>query len=114
MPVIRFTLEIIRNQDMGHATKALIHMCMCGDPCALLLVDKGLYVWILAIRHNSNEKVGRDDLTGIRIRDLSRITSPVNFDLFTRLPVDMHGCTPFLFVLLDMITELGVHERLIA
>ena len=53
-------------------------------------------------------------LIGIWIDDLRRVPCPINFDLLAGLSVDMHGCAAFLFVLLDVITELGIHERLIA
>ena len=54
------------------------------------------------------------DLDITDIDDLRRVPCPINFDLLAGLSVDMHGCAAFLFVLLDVITELGIHERLIA
>ena len=64
--------------------------------------------------HDTHKKKYRDDLSGIRIDDLRRIFCPVNFDLLAGLSVDMHGCAALLLILLDVITELGIHERLIA
>lgn len=87
---------------------------MGGDPCTLLLNDESFNVWILTIRHNSHEEERRDDLAGLRICDLSRISCPVNLDLFAGFPVDVHGGTTFLFVLLDVIAELRIHQRFVA
>ena len=42
---------------------------------------------------------------------MSRITRPVHFDLLTGFSADVHACMPFLLVLLDVVAELGVHER---
>lgn len=102
---------VIRNQDTGYAAEVLIHMYMCGNPCTLLLIDKGFNVRILAVRHNANKEKGLDNLAGIRIRDLSRISGPVNLDLFTGLPIDVHGGAAFLLILLDVMAELGIHKR---
>ena len=101
-----FTLEVIRNQNTGHAAKVLIHMYMCDDPCALLLVDKGFDIRILAVRHYAYKEKCRDDFTGIRICYQSRIPGPVNLDLFTGFSGDVHRRTAFLLILLDVIAEL--------
>ena len=105
-------LGIIRDQDAGHTSKVLIHMYMSCDPGTLFLIDKGFNVRVLAVRHNAYKEKCRDDLTGIRIGDLSRISGPIDLDLLTGLSVDMHRSTAFLFVLLDVIAELGVHQGL--
>lgn len=105
---------IIWHQNTGYTTKVLIHVNVSGDPRTLLLVDESLYKWILAVCHNAHKEEGWNDLAGIWIDDLRRIPCPVNFDLFAGLSVDMHGCAALLLILLDVITELGIHERLIA
>ena len=51
------------------------------------------------------------DLTDIWIDEVCRITGPIYFDLLTRFPWDVHGCSAFVFILLDIIAELGIHER---
>lgn len=84
-------------------------MYMSCDPGTLFLIDKGFNVRVLAARHNACKEKCRDDLTGIRIGDLSRISGPIDLDLLTGLSVDMHRSTAFLFVLLDVIAELGIH-----
>ena len=45
-----------------------------------------------------------------------RISLPCisNLNLFTKFTIDMHGSTSFLLILLDVIAELRIHERLIA
>lgn len=54
------------------------------------------------------------DFSDIGINDVGWVSSPVNLDLFARFTVDVHGCTVFLLVLLDMKTELELHEWFIA
>ena len=102
-------LGTIRNQDTGNTAEVLIHMYMSCDPGTLFLIDKDFNVRVLAVRHNAYKEKCRDDLTGIRIGDLSRISGPIDLDLLTGLSVDMHRSTAFLFVLLDVIAELGIH-----
>ena len=41
------------------------------------------------------------DFSGVRINDVSRVTGPVNFNLFTWFSRDMHGSPAFFFILLD-------------
>lgn len=105
---------IIRNQNTSYAAEVLIHVNVGGNPCTLLLIDESFNVRVLAVRHDAHEEKSRDNLTGIRIGDLSRISSPIDLDLLTGLSVDMHRSTAFLLVLLDVIAELGIHERIIA
>ena len=88
-------------------------MYMSSDPGTLFLVNKSFNVRILAVRHNAYKEKSRDDLAGIWIRDLSGISSPVDLDLFTGLPVDVHSCPAFLLILLDVIAELRIHKRLV-
>ena len=89
-------------------------MYMGSNPCALFLIDESFDVRILAVRHDTHKEECRNDLTGIRIRNPGRIASPVDFNLFTGFPVDVHGCAAFLLILLDVAAELGIHERFIA
>jgi len=71
-------------------------------------------VRILAVSHDPYKEPCRNDLTSVRICDGCRIPRPVNFYLFSRFPADMHGCIPFLLILLDVVAELGIHERFFA
>ena len=87
---------------------------MSTDPGVLLFIQKSLDVRVLAIRQDTNKDVGVDDLTSIGINDLGRIASPINLDLFTWLPRDVHRCSTLLLILLDIITELRIHQRIIA
>lgn len=48
-----------------------------------------------------------------RIGTIGCIASPVHLHLLTGFPVDMHGGTPFVFVLLDVVAELGIHQRVL-
>ena len=58
------------------------------------------------ISNNTNKYVCLNDFSSIWINDCCRITCPINFNLFTGFPVDMHGSTMFLLFLLDMVAEL--------
>ena len=77
-------------------------------------IQEGFYICVLAISHNAYKYVCLNDFTGIRINDGCRITCPVYFNLFTGFTIDVHGSTVFLLILLDVIAELGIHERFIA
>ena len=105
---------IIWYQNTGYTAEILIHVNVGGDPRTLLLIDESLDIRILTVCHDAHKEEGRNDLAGIRIDDLCRISCPVNFDLFAGLPIDVHGCAAFLLILLDVIAELGIHEWLFA
>ena len=62
------------------------------------------------ISHHADKYIGFVDLTSIRINDCCRISCPIDLNLLTRFPVDMHGSTSFLFILLDVVTELRIHK----
>ena len=55
-----------------------------------------------------------DYLAGVRIDDGSRIACPVNFDLFSGFTVYVHRCTAFLLVLMDIMAEPGIHQRIVS
>ena len=87
---------------------------MSRDPGALLLIDKGFDIRIHAVGHHAYEQPCGDHFTGIRIRDVGRVTGPVDLDLFAGFSGDMHRCMSFLLILLDVIAELGIHEGFFA
>lgn len=111
---IRGCRRIIGNKNRCNTTKELVHMNMCGVPRGLLFVDKSLCKGVLAISHYTNENPGWCGLPGIRINDLGGISGPVNLDLLTGFPRNVHGGSPLLLILLDVIVELRVHERIFA
>ena len=53
-------------------------------------------------------------LACIRVDDRGRFTCPINLNLLARFTADMHGCTVFLLILLDVVAEQGIHERFFA
>ena len=63
-------------------------------------------IQVLAVSHHPYENVGIQDLAGIRVNNVCRISGPVNLNLLRRLTVDMHGGAALLLVLLDVIAEL--------
>ena len=111
--VIHGSAAVIRHKDFGNTPKVLIHVDMCCNPRVLLLIHKCFHIWILAVGHYSYENVGIQDFAGIRVNDMCRISGPANLNLLSGLAVDVHGGAVLLLVLLDIITELGMHERLI-
>jgi hypothetical protein len=80
-------------------------MDMGSDPCRLSFVDKGFDIGILAVSHNTYEYTC--------FYDLRRITYPIDLDLFARFAGYVHGSTTFLLILLDVITKLRIHKRLL-
>ena len=45
---------------------------------------------------------------------MCRITGPVDLNLLTGFAADVHRCTAFLLILLDVIAELRIHEWFLA
>ena len=117
IPVALFTVDcgstVIRYRDAGYAAKELIHMDMGSDPGLGPFVYKSLHVSILAVRQYTDKDPCISDLTGIRVDDMGRVTSPVDFYLFSRFSGNVHGGAPFLLILLDMEAKLRIHKRII-
>ena len=111
--VIHGSAAVIRHKDFSNTPKVLIHVDMCCNPRVLLLIHKCFHIWILAVGHYSYENMGIQNLAGIRVNDMCRISGPVNLNLLSGLAVDVHSGAALLLVLLDIIAELGIHERLI-
>lgn len=104
---------ILRVPDAGRDDSGSImfcHLLINGvDPLilpALVVVNSGAAV----VRY---EDSGYSAKVFVYV-DVGRITCPVNFNLFLRLAVDVHRGAAFLLILLDVITELGIHEWIIA
>ena len=105
---------VIRDEDLSYTAEVLVHVYMSFNPCGLLLIREGLNIRILTVCHNPDEDMGFCDLAGIGIDQFSLIPGPVNLHLFCRLTVDVHGGAVLVFVLLDVIAELRIHERIFA
>ena len=107
-------LAVVRNEDLCNATEVFVHMDMGIDPRLLFFISECLDISILAVCHDSDEDIHLCNLAGIRINKFGGIASPVHFHLLPGFPVDVHGCAAFVFVLLDVIAELGIHQRFFA
>ena len=105
------SFAVIRYEYSGNAAKIFVHMNVGIDPWLLLHIHTCFHICILAVSHHTNKYVGFDDFSCIRIDDRCRIPCPVYFNLFAGFAVDMHGSASFLLILLDVIAELGIHER---
>lgn len=81
------------------------------NPVVCLLIQICLYKGILAVSKDSYKYPCICDLTSVEIDELCWITGPIYFDLLTRFSRDVHSCPAFFFILLDIIAELGIHER---
>ena len=66
----------------------------------------------MAVHKHADKDEYRCDFAGIRVNDCCRIPNPVDLYLLTGLVAYMHGSATFLFILLDVIAELRVHERI--
>lgn len=106
-------LCIIRYKDFGNAAEKLQHMDMSSGPGILLFVQKRFRIGILAVGHDTNKDIGILYFACYRIGNMGRITGPVDFDLLSGLTVNMHGCPAFFLIQLNVITELGIHQRII-
>ncbi len=114
MVVVNCCFTIIRSKYFCYTAKVFIHMDVRGNPGRLFFINRSLNIGILSVSHYANEKICVGNFAGIRIDDVGRIARPINFYLFTWFVVDVHRCTVFLLILLDLIAELGIHKRLIA
>ena len=109
--MIYCSCAVIGNQHWCNTTEKLKHLDVCFNPIVCLFIHVCLYKCILAVGQNSYKNPCFCDLAGIRINDVGRISRPVNFGLFTGFSLDMHGCSALFLILLDVIAELGIHER---
>ena len=109
--MVYFRSAVIRYNDARYATQELIYMDMSGDSCLCLFIYENFYICILVVNQNTDKDPCISDLAGIRIDDMSRSTCPIDLDQFHWLSGDMHGGTPFLFILLDVIAEMRIHKR---
>ena len=104
---------VVRDNDPRDTAEVFKHVNVCCDPRFLLFIYESLGISILAVGASSYKDPCISNLTVVRIDDVSRISGPVDFHLLSRFSWDMHGGTAFLLILLDVIAELRVHERLL-
>ena len=81
------------------------------DPVPCPLIHESFNKCVLAVCKNSNKQPAVCHFAGIGIDDMCRITCPVDFDLLTGFSGYVHGRTPFLLIFVDVLAELGIHER---
>ena len=84
---------------------------MCFNPVVRFLIQVCLYKGILTISKDSYKDLCLRDLTGVWIDEPCRIAGSVYFNLLTWFPWNVHGCSAFFFILLDIVAELRIHER---
>ena len=97
---------VVWDEDFRDAAEELIHVHMGFQPCVLLLVHECFGECVLAVWQHANEEVRRDVLTGLAVREVQGISSPVHLGLLARLVVQMHGCLAACLILLDVVAEL--------
>ena len=107
-------LAVVRNEDLCNASEVFVHMDMGIDPGLLFFISECFDISILAICHDSDEDIHLCNLAGIRINKFGGIASPVHFHLLPGFPVDVHGGTAFIFILLNVVAELGIHQGFFA
>lgn len=78
-------LTVVRDQNLGHTAKVVVHVDVGSDPCLLFLVDKSFNVGILAVGHYPYKYTCLNDFAGIRVYDVRRITCPIDLNLLSRL-----------------------------
>ena len=109
--MINCSCTVVRYKHGSDTAKELIHVVMGFNPVIGTFIHKRFHKSILAVSKHTNKKPCFGDFTGIRVNDVSRITCPVHFDLFAGISGDMHSGSAFFFILLDVIAELGIHQR---
>ena len=88
------------------------HINVDMDPVLHIHPQAALGISIHTERQNTDEQVNRNGFTGISVNNVQLVSGPVHFNSVTGLSGDVHGCTLFFCVLLEVIAELGVHEWL--
>ena len=102
--------QVVRNENPGNTAKVLVHVDVGGNPAFLILRKKSFYVGILAAGESTDEDISIEDFPGYAVDDRCCLPGPVNFQLFSRLTVDMHGYLGFHRELLVVVAELRIHE----
>ena len=74
-----------------HPIKELIHMIVNFDPVNGAFIDKSFNKCILIVGQCIDKNPGICDFLSVRIDDLGRISSPVNFYLLAGITRDMQG-----------------------
>ena len=106
-------LQIIGYKQFTDTAEEPVHVDMSGDPAFLIAGKKSFDVGILAIGESRHKDVRRDYLSGFVIDDSRCLSRPVNFDLFARFPLDVHGRPLLQGILLIVVAKLGVHQGLL-
>lgn len=83
------------------------------DPVVCLLVQICLYKGIVAVSKDSYKYPCLCELISVWSDKLCWITDS-NFYLLTRFPRDVHNCSVFFFILLDIIAKPEIHKRFFA
>ena len=103
---------VVGNEHRGHPAEVVVHVHVRPDPVPRLLVGERLHVGVLAVRQSRDEQVGVHGFTRVRVDDVRRVPGPVHLHGFRGAAGDAHCRPAFLFLLLDVVAELRVHERL--
>jgi len=118
IPVALFAVNgcgaVIRDQNRSCAAEEFKHVDVGIDPVPCPFVHECFDEGVLAVGKNTNKQPAVSNLPGIGINDVGGISGPVNFDLLSGFSGDVHGSTPFLLILADVLAELGIHERFVA
>ena len=104
---------VVWHEHLGYATEEGVHVDVRLQPGMLPFIGVCLGEGVLAVRQDADKDPGFDALTGVAVDEVGRVTGPVDLNLLTRLVPEMHGCLTTQPVLLDVVTELRVHEPLL-
>ena len=107
-------LEVVRHRHNGRTAEVPEHINVDMDPVLHIHSQVSLCVSIHAERKNSNTQIHRKRFFGIPVYEVQFVSGPVHLKSATGPSGDVHGCTLFLCVLLEVIAELRVHEWLFA
>lgn len=67
----------------------------------------------MTVAQDTDKQPALCKLTRIRVNDAGWFSCPVDLNLLAGFPRNVHGYTPLLFLLLNVVTKLRIHKWLI-
>ena len=110
--VVHACLKVVRHKHNCRSTEVPEHIYMGMDPVFHVHFQTIFCVGIHAERQHTDEQICCAGFSGVSIHDVEFFSGSVYLDTISGFSGDVHRCTIFLGVLLEVKAELRVHEWL--
>ena len=84
-------LEIVAYGPFGNAAKEFVHVDVATEPCALLAVQAGFHIGILAVGQRADEKINLGNAPGCMVDQAHGLSAPVHLARIARTMFQMIG-----------------------